>query len=166
MKSKHSHFLLGAILSVLTGTAALAKPDLPNSQARAGILDQGEKLLADPVHQYDTASLVLSNPFVPKQTEKPKVLAKNVRPASDEDFLVILAAKLNPTGVLMLGDQAYLLFGEKKVKVGDPINIPFEKESIEVELIDLTSTSFTLKLNNEQLTRPITPGNSHEKPSS
>jgi len=153
-------------LFLLVSTASLiAKADIPTTAERAKILVDGQKSLSPREYQFDPSTKPLPNPFLGKQIDKPKVVAKSSRPSTDAEFLAVLAAKLNPTGVLMLGDNEFLLFGEKKVKVGDTINIPFDKESVSVELIDLTSTAFTLKLNNEQLTRPITPApNSHEKP--
>jgi hypothetical protein len=154
------------IAFVFAPAGALAKSDIPTPIERAKILSDGERSLASRDYQYDLSAKTVPNPFIGKQVDKPKVVVKSLRPSSDAEFLAVLASKLNPTGVLMLGDNQFLLFGEKKVKVGDTINIPFDKESVSVELIDLTGTSFTLKLNNEQLTRPITPANSHEKPSS
>jgi len=157
---------LGGLFLIVGITAIYAKSDIPTPVERAKILAEGEHNLAPREYLLDPTDKKVANPFVGKQLEKPKIISKSLRPSSDQEFLSLLATKLNPTGVLMLGDNQFLLFGEKKVKVGDTINIPFDKESVSVELIDLTSTSFTLKLNSEQLTRPITPANSHEKPSS
>lgn len=150
-------YIIGLLLTS-AATSMFAAADIPTSQARAKILDVGEKLLSEPEHQYSAKSPAKS-PFTAKLVaNEVKAAPKSGRPASDLEFLQILAAKLNPTGVLMLGDEALLLFGEKKVKVGDTMKIPFDKDSVDVELVDLSGTSFTLKLNNEQLTRPIKPG--------
>ena len=156
-KASSQVYILAALFAIVpAGLRAAA--DIPSSQARAKILENGEKLLSEPEHQYNTKTPAKS-PFTAKPVaNEVKAAPKTGRPSSDAEFLQILAAKLNPTGALMLGDQALLLFGEKKVKVGDTIKIPFDKDSVDVELVDLSGTSFTLRLNNEQLTRPIKPG--------
>ncbi|HEY9155800.1 MAG TPA: hypothetical protein VIM69_11760 [Opitutaceae bacterium] len=154
--SSRSYIIAGTFLAICG--SAFAAADLPTSQARARTLQAGESLLGEPQHIYD-GKLQIKSPFSAKVVaSEAKAAPKTGRPSTDAEFLQILAAKLNPTGVLMLGDQALLLFGEKKVKVGETIKIPFDKDSVDVELVDLSGTSFTLRLNNEQLTRPIKPG--------
>lgn len=149
-------YIVGVLFAAASGSL-FAAAEIPSFQARAKILETGDRLLSEPQHLYD-AKTPPKSPFTAKPLVSVKAAPKTNRPSSDAEFLQLLAAKLNPTGVLMLGDEALLLFGEKKVKVGETIKIPFDKDSVDVELVDLTGTSFTLRLNNEQLTRPIKPG--------
>jgi hypothetical protein len=157
MSRKYTH--AGALLGCLCAVAALnaaPKADVATPQARAVVVKNAEKLLTPKVHQYEVGKIDLVNPFSPAKAPV-KVDIKSARPVTDHEFLVTLAAQLNPTGVLVLGDQSLLLFGEKKVKVGEPIRITFDKETYEVELVDLSRTAFTVRLNNEQTTRSIKP---------
>ncbi len=150
---------VAGLLTCVIVAPAYAAADLPSAQVRAKIIETGEQLLNPPEHKFDPAKGSIKSPFTAKlSVQEVKAPSKTGRPSSDLEFLKLLAAKLNPTGVLMMGDDALLLFGEKKVKVGDTIKIPFDKDSVDVDLVDLSGTSFTLRLNNEQLTRPIKPG--------
>ena len=133
-----------------------AKADVATPQVRATVILNAEKLLAPRVFKHDVVAGPMINPFSPEKAA-PKIDPKSKAPVSDHDLITTLAAQLNPTGVLMLGDEALLLFGEKKVKVGETIHVNFDKDSFDVELVDLSRTSFTIRLNNEQTTRSIKP---------
>lgn len=156
---KHStKILLGSCLVCFTGSTGKmwAKADIATPQARSTVITNAEKLAADRPFKYQVAAANIVNPFAPEKAVA-KVDPKSKAPVSERDLLSSLATQLTPTGVLMLGDQSFLLFGEKKVKVGETIHITFDKDSYDVELVDLSRTAFTIKLNNEQTTRSIKP---------
>jgi len=74
---------------------------------------------------------------------------------SDKDLLAAIAATLKPNGFFVLGGEPVLLFGQKRVKAGSPMTINFEGSEYTIEIVAVDRTSFTLRLNREEYTRPI-----------
>jgi hypothetical protein len=142
--------------SVLILCSAHGKADIATPQVRSASIVAAEAVLGprDFKHKADASDIL--NPFAPARAVVKAEAAPVARP-SDQEFINTLAAQLSPTGALQMGGQAFLLFGEKKVKVGEFIPINFDNETYEVELLDLTRTAFTVRLNNVQTTRSIKP---------
>ena len=80
------------------------------------------------------------------------------RPAGDRDVLEQLAERIVPSGILHLGGKAILLFGQKKLKVGDRLTITFEGSTFDLDITAIGATTFTLRYNSEEITRSIKPG--------
>jgi hypothetical protein len=76
-------------------------------------------------------------------------------PRSDHDILAGIASGLTPTGIFVLDGQRTLVFGQKRVKAGTTLTINFEGGEYIVEVTAIDHTSFTLRLNREEFTRPI-----------
>jgi hypothetical protein len=76
---------------------------------------------------------------------------------SDREILEELAAKLPSTGTMFRGGEALLTFGQQNVKIGTRFKLPLNGQEYEVELIKIDPTSFTLRFNREEITRPIKP---------
>jgi hypothetical protein len=98
------------------------------------------------------------NPFSPSSYGKPaKTDDKNNGkfPSSDKEMLALLADQLNPTGTFFLNNEPLLLFGQKKVKVGERIPITLDGVIFEVEVTAIERINFTLKYKQQELTRPL-----------
>jgi hypothetical protein len=78
---------------------------------------------------------------------------------TDRDILVAIASSLKPK-VVLLGGNAILFFGEKKVRSGDPLVITFEGTTYQLTVTTIDRNDFTLRLNREDYTRPIKQGTS------
>jgi hypothetical protein len=76
-------------------------------------------------------------------------------PRTDRDILAGIAATMKPTGYFVLGGQPTLVFGQKRVKAGGEMTINFEGGEYTVGITAIDRTSFTLRLNREEYTRPI-----------
>lgn len=76
-------------------------------------------------------------------------------PRTDRDILAAISAQLKPTGNFVIGGQQTLIFGQKRVKAGMPMTINFEGTEYTIEITTIDRTSFTLRLNQEEITRPI-----------
>ncbi len=48
---------------------------------------------------------------------------------TDSEIVKAVAAKINPTGIVRIGGEDFLLFGQKRLKVGDILTINYENES-------------------------------------
>src|SRR5690606_26631733 len=110
------------------------------------------------------AEIAKKNPFNPMQpvAEAPRreapVATKPTR-LNDRDVLMSIADNIKPSGMMKLGNTEILLFGQKKLKVGDSIPIVFQGATYEVYISGIERTSFTLRLNKEEIIRPIKPVN-------
>ena len=84
--------------------------------------------------------------------------AKASAPPTDHELLEALAAKVQPSGTIELGGTPLLLFGGKIVRIGAIFSVAYKGSSYDLELISIERTSFTLRLNRAEITRPIEPG--------
>lgn len=82
-------------------------------------------------------------------------IARPAGPRSPRDLVEAIAAGLKPTGSLVLRGEPTLLFGQKRVKAGDSLTITFEGAEYTVVITSIKAPNFTLRLNNEEFTRPI-----------
>ena len=80
------------------------------------------------------------------------------KPSTDRDFLNVIAAKIMPSGTLILGDEPLLIFGKKRLRVVDKLTVTYENQVYDLVLVSIERTTFTLRLNQEEITRPIKPG--------
>jgi hypothetical protein len=76
-------------------------------------------------------------------------------PRSDREILAAIAVNLRPSGNFVLGGQQTLIFGQKRVKAGMPLTINFEGTEYTLEITAIDRANFTLRLNREEITRPI-----------
>jgi hypothetical protein len=96
-----------------------------------------------------TATSALAN----KATSAPKV-------TSDRELLEQIATKIPPSGTIFIGGEARLMFAKKTVRIGDHFTVTFNGQDYDLELVSIDRTTFTLRLNREEVTRPIKPAKS------
>jgi len=152
---------VSTIFFILTGVIpgfAESSADISPTAKRADTLSFARTLIApvEPLEAIDPATL--KNPFNPS-APPPSPAAENsaaLVPAPNElALLEQIAPKVTPTGSVEIGGEALLLFGQKKLKVGDHLPIIFEGKPYELEIAGIQSTRFTLRLNGVEITRPI-----------
>jgi hypothetical protein len=154
-------FIIG--LLPLVAVCAQDRVDVVAPQARMLSINTVKLLLTNNFNDDPAEDLNVRNPFDPIQPVKP-VEDSIEQPAtvlttvgSDRDILRKIADGITPSGTMQLGDVPILLFGQKKLKVGDTLTIIFEDNSYELKISAIERISFTLRLNNEEITRPIKP---------
>jgi hypothetical protein len=145
-------------LVIVCGGTLCAEPlvDIPPSQKRSATVNFAKTVLAPvaPVEAVDIATL--KNPFDPATPPPPQSSDNAVAAVSSGDAqLEEIAPKITPSGSIEIGGEALLLFGQKRLKVGDHLPIIFEGKPYELEIVRIQSTSFTLRLNGTEITRPI-----------
>jgi len=154
-------------VSAMAATASKRKPpqsDLASIEARRAAVDLASNLAK--VEPPD--SLVGTSP---PNSFNPKGFGMEVRPVADpatpgpaprsygdREILAALAAKVLPKGTLSLGSQSLLIFGKKNLRRGDRLTVNYEGQDYNLELVSFDTTNFTLRLNKEEITRPIKPG--------
>ena len=120
-------------------------------------MDLAARLLAPRTNEAAHLPDELVNPFNPEV-----VAAKNAQnqksqhqAGSDREVLAKIAAGITPSGMMMLRGEPLLLFREKKLRVGDDLKVSFQGSDYVVVITAIDSASFRLRLNREELTRPI-----------
>src|SRR5690606_1412775 len=86
-------------------------------------------------------------------------LAAAPKPTNTRDLLAAIAGQIKVTGSAVLGGQPILLSSRNRYKVGDPIEATYEGKTVTVIISAIDRTTFTLRLNGEEFTRPIKSGN-------
>lgn len=166
-------FPLVMIAACLLPAAGLAQAsDLAPPIKREATVALAKDLLEPPAFAVTPAEAV--SPFAPPTFDQPdpeELKAQRAAAAAaaaagivqrtpgDRGVLEQLAEKIIPTGIARMGGNAILLFGQKKLKVGDRLTITFEGNDYDLDITAIGSTNFTLRYNNEEITRSIKPGN-------
>ncbi|HTX65128.1 MAG TPA: hypothetical protein VMD31_05110 [Opitutaceae bacterium] len=150
--------LLGASLTRVLGQEEISSP-----AKRQATLDLATRLLA--TEEKGAASLPadLADPFNPPGFGAPVAGVSKTGEvvhavATDRDILQKIAGQITPSGMMLFDGQPLLLFREKKLKVGDNLTITFEGTDYVVVITAIDQTSFKIRLNREEITRPIKPG--------
>ncbi len=168
MKISTSALILAAITLGGVTSALAQKSDIVTPQKRETTVTAADKLLKP--RELTPLPAQMIPPFSPPAFEEPdpeEIKAQQVaiastptpvRTAGDRGILEALAGRLAPSGTAILAGEAILLFGQKKLRVGDRLTITFEGFDYILDITDIGRTTFTLRLNREEITRPIKSG--------
>jgi hypothetical protein len=152
------------VMVILVPIGLLANPvsDLLPPQKRAETLILARDLLTSKAFDSSVETLAAMNPFDPIQPSAPnaepeKGASQSVAPVlvSDRELLKRMAEGVVASGMMQLGDRTFLLVGKKKLKVGDRLAVNSDGNAYELEISAIDRTSFTLRLKDEEITRPI-----------
>lgn len=164
---------LALLLSLLAvpslGLWAAAKYDVHPPPKRLPSVEKALRL-ASPA-PLEALPADLKSPFNPPGFEQPDEAEEKARaaaaaaaaeqkveplkPMGDREILTAIAARIVPSGTVFVGGEPILLLRQKKVKVGDRLSVNYEGRPIEVEITEITRTSFSLRLNRAEISRPI-----------
>jgi hypothetical protein len=178
MNSNRSRFIVALLLLAGSSSAQAATPkivpsDIASPEKRRGAVDLAAGM-AKPVKTV-VLPADLANPFSPpgfELTDAEERAAANAannrsgqtgqpKMVTDRETLARIAPQIAPSGTLMLpGGEAVLVFGSKKVKVGDTLTVTVGNQDYVLALVRIDRTTYTLRLNREEITRPITKGKS------
>lgn len=165
--------IVGAAVLAFAGAAPLCaqKSDLVPPQKRAVAVEMADRLVQPRVLAALPETLVVPfNPVGFDQPDPEEIKAQQaaaaaaaasgtpLRPVGDRNVLATIADKLSPSGTAIIGGDPILLFGSRRLKIGDRITVTYEGADYQLEITAITRTTFTLRLNREEITRPIKPG--------
>jgi hypothetical protein len=172
MKATINHtFYFVAIVGFAWSAFAAPTADLNTPQLRRPAVETAESL-ARRLHAAPLPT-ELTNPFNPPAFGQPDpeelralaaaraaAAAANVqaKPATDQDLLKLLAQRIAPSGTMMLGNESLLIFGSKRLRVGDMISVSYEGVDYKLEVAAIEAVTFTLRFNRAEITRRIHPG--------
>jgi hypothetical protein len=150
--NSHERYILPVLAWAILAATAVADSDLASPDKRHESVNQAMTLV-EPVTPAPLPA-DLKNPFVLSRDSNGGA-SKQI--AGDREVLEAVAPHIVPSGVVQVGDSPILLLGEKKLKVGEYLTITFEGAEYMVELSAINHSSFTLRLNKEEISQPINP---------
>jgi len=147
-----------AVLSFLLAASAAA-----NLQGGDAVSQPAarEKLLAD-LGKIGVAGSAKSpaepakDPFNPPPADLRDVAAQGeTARRSEAELPSLLIERIRPTGSMVLGDEPFLLFTERRQKIGD--KLPVELDGVEyiVEIISIGANRFRIRYNGKEAERTI-----------
>ena len=150
-----SAVLFAGAAAIVRGQGSVLAP-----AKRQHVLELASRLLASKETAKVTLPAELVDPFNPPSFGAAPATAN--RPgeaahakASDSEILREIASRITPSGMVLFDGEPYLLFREKRLKVGDHLTITFEGTDYVVVITAIGETSFKIRLNREEITRPI-----------
>ena len=166
MSTRFSASLLVAGALALGSSALAQRSDLLPVQRRAASVDIAARIVEP--RAAPALPATLNNPFAPEGFNQPDDAETGMvapaqagaRPAvrTSRDTLEVIAANIQPTGTISRRGEPILLFGSKQVRVGEELAVTYEGATHVLVVTAIQSTSFTVRLNNDEITRPIKPG--------
>ena len=142
--------------------------DLASVDSRRGVVELALKLakqetpapmadnLPQPFNPTAFNQVAPSPPPTPGANPAPPDAA--AAPHGDRDILAAIAPRILPSGTFMIGNKPQLILKGKRLKVGDHLTVAYEGQDYTLELTAIDRTNFSLRLNREEITRPIKPG--------
>lgn len=151
---------LGGLMPAVSAQGADILPPL----RRQEVVDQAKLIITPPAQPELNAEL--NSPFFPNslkpKAEEPLAPLPDIgtpvvtaAPASVYELLGEIAPQINPTGAITLNGQPLLLFGQKRVRIGDELPIIYDGERYTLLISRIESSNFTLRLGAAEVTRPI-----------
>lgn len=90
-----------------------------------------------------------------QEEQKPADLKPAVAQRSETDVLEAAAATLNPTGIMMVDGENYLLLGGKRHKVGSQITVTIDGILYKIVISGIEGKTYSLQLNEHELRRQL-----------
>ena len=150
--------LLGllVVVGILPASGQGRAPEVTAPAPGEAVLATVARLLTAPPAEVTVASG--KDPFYPAAGDLTDEMQKvSVGPdlISPQERLEQIAAQINPTGSVTLGGEPYLLFTEKRQKIGDKVTVSIGGVEYEVEIVNIDKSRFRLRYNNLETTRSI-----------
>ena len=168
--SRHIIFGTG-VMALVAGSLCAATSDIGGAASRKDAVALALRLVAP--SQIPPLPTELVQPFNPvafgqpdpeelqaiaaAQAAEAAALAKS-KPATEADLLEHIASRVAPSGTLTLGGEPLLIFGQKRLRVGDHLTVTYDGRDYVLEITAIQRFNFTLRLNRAEITRRINPG--------
>jgi hypothetical protein len=159
---------IATITTAMTLVGQAATSQITTVEKRRGVVESAVKLAKPGVAAPLPENLAL--PFGPPGFELTEAQERAAAAAasgkttavsqvgSDREILEQLAAKIPPTGTMFTGGgEAILTLGNKTVKIGARFTVNLNGQDYDLELVKIDRTTFTLRYNRAEITRPINP---------
>ena len=150
--------LLLVLITIPCGVTLGQTADIPPQTTREGNVKLVSALMASrgviPKVSEDTI-----NPFLGKVTVATggnEILIVNVPVGlSGPELLSQLANQIPATGSMQFKGEQLLLMGSKRAKIGESISVTRDGKNFDLTLVNISPTTFTVKMGESISTRPI-----------
>lgn len=164
-------FALSLVMIVASTTAfAAAASDIAGLAARRETVAMALSLIEPaPISPLPDEIVNLFNPVAFGQPDAEELAAiaaaraaeaaasAKAKPTSDTDLLELIAQRVVPSGTVTLNGEPLLIFGQKRLRVGDRLTVTYDGRDYTIELTAIQRFTFTLRLNRAEITRRINP---------
>ena len=148
---KFSTYKIVTILLML-GIATSGYSVVKEPEVRKAKIEIAKRLLSKRVALPDEKILVaIGDPFdVSKEVIEvvEEVVEEKV---SAHELIPLLAGNVNPTGILTIGGEYYLMFKEDKVKSGGTISVEYKKTKYNLEIVRVLRNAYSLRLEDAEI---------------
>lgn len=167
MAMKIPHWFALPLILLAAAPAGLAAPKaaenpkavLPVAR-RLEALKTAAQILADRTPTWAQRAAELPDPFFRRHGTSEAggagaARGQDGRPSelSDLEILRTIAPGIQPTGTMLIGDEPYLLIGDRRLKVGDQITVTFDGGVYRIVLSSIERNAYVLRLNEQELAR-------------
>lgn len=151
-----SLFLLA--VSTVVPVMAAAPSQISSVASREALLATAKALAC--VENVDPMTVALAvDPFNPPAAnlrwEEPPEAGATAEGIPDSEMVHRLVDGIHPTGSIMLGGEPYLLFTERRQKIGDKLVVALDKIEYTVEIVSIANNRFRIRYNGQEAERPI-----------
>jgi hypothetical protein len=117
--------------------------------------DKGKAIVAMPVHPFLTTKRKEGDAEKPESVQAPVQSANPAvpLPPTPREILEQIAAKLTPSGTMVIGDEPRLVINKSMLTVGSHLTVSLMQQEYDVEISAITLTTFTLKMGAVEVTR-------------
>ncbi len=139
-------------VGLLLASANLAQAAIMSAETRAKNLADIRGVIINDVRPL-SAEIVSAapSPFVPDSGETIVVEEEVEIVLTEDELLNELSKYINPTGIFMFGGEFYLIFKEKKLKVGSELGIKFNGASYSVMITEITGSTYKVRRGDSEL---------------
>ncbi|MFT3830073.1 MAG: hypothetical protein QM691_10260 [Opitutaceae bacterium] len=149
--------LIGLILP-WSGFALSAQTNVSTVPSREAVVEAAAKL-GKAVDVVGAPHTVAVDPFNPPAANlrwdtSPESGGK-VSTVPDDQLAKLLIDLVKPTGSIQLGGEPYLLFTERRQKIGDKLVVTLDKVEYVIEIVSIANNRFRIRYNGQEAERPI-----------
>lgn len=149
---KRVSIVKGGVLLFAVSLSGVSQAAIMSAEARAESLEGIRAVLANEVRPLgDELIAEAPAPFVPDRGETVVVEEEVEVVLTEEELLAELSKYVNPTGIFMFGGEFYLIFKEKKLKVGSELGITFNGAEYSVTITEITGSTYKIRRGDSEL---------------
>lgn len=139
-------------VGLFLASASLAQAAIMSAETRAKNLADIRGVVINDVRPLSEEIVSTApSPFVPDSGETIVVEEEVEIVLTEDELLAELSKYINPTGIFMFGGEFYLIFKEKKLKVGSELGIKFNGANYSVMITEITGSTYKVRRGDSEL---------------
>src|SRR5688572_17437141 len=139
--------LSAGVFAVAATSRAAALSDLMSSEVRRPVVELAQRIAKpaaprplpeDLVHPFNPTAFGQPDPeelrAIAAAQAAAAASAVKAKPTTNLGLLELIASRINPSGTLILGGEPLLIFGQKRLRVGDRLTVTYDGLDYPLEL--------------------------------